>query len=159
ILTRIHNTVIDAPRRPDSGTETERSVPAWTSNPDLWREAINVTRAIPPVQQAFTHGDFQHFNMLWARGKLTAVLDWMSAAMGPPEIDVGHCRLNLAVLFSADWAERFRFAYESEAGRTVDPRWDLLELMVYSPDWQSFIPIQVAGQIPVDTRGMTARVE
>ena len=27
------------------------------------------------------------------------------------------------------------------------------------PDWQRFIPIQVAGRIPVDVAGMTSRVE
>ncbi len=32
---------------------------------------------------------------------------------------MGHCRLNLAVLYSANWAERFRLAYEAETGMTA----------------------------------------
>ena len=72
---------------------------------------------------------------------------------------MGHCRLNLAVLYSANWAERFRLAYEAEAGRSTDPWWDLHELAAYGDDWPQFIPIQVGGRIPVDADGMTARVE
>jgi hypothetical protein len=44
---------------------------------------------------------------------------------GPPDLDVGHCRLNLAVLFGADRAEKFRLAYDAEADRAVDPWGDL----------------------------------
>ena len=56
-------------------------------------------------------------------------------------------------------AERFRQAYEAEAGRNVDPWWDLYALTAYSDAWRSFIPVQVAGRTPVDTEGMTSRVE
>ena len=133
---------------------------AGVTRPDLWEQAWNVTtQAAPAVARRLVHGDYQHFNLLWQAGALTGVVDWGSAAIGYPDTDVGHCRLNLAVLFSADWAERFRLAYESEAGRRVEPWWDLADLLQYSPDWQTFIPVQVAGRIPVDTHGMTARVE
>jgi aminoglycoside phosphotransferase (APT) family kinase protein len=73
----------------------------------------------------FIHRDFQHFNFLWTRRRLTGVVDWGAASIGPPGVDLGHCRLNLAVLFSADWAEQLRLAYEAETGRSVDPWWDL----------------------------------
>jgi hypothetical protein len=72
---------------------------------------------------------------------------------------VGHCRLNLAVLHCADWAERFRLAYEAEAGRSTDPWWDLHELAAYNDAWPRFIPIQVGGRVAVDPDGMTARIE
>ena len=107
----------------------------------------------------FMHGDFQHFNFLWTRGRLTGVVDWGSASTGSPSIDVGHCRLNLAVLFGADWAERFRLAYQAETGRSVDPWRDLQALAGYGDAWRRFIPVQVNGRVPVDTGGMTARVE
>ena len=107
----------------------------------------------------FIHRDFQHFNLLWAGGRLTGVVDWSVASSGPPEVDVGHCRLNLAVLFSPDWAERFRLAYEAQTGRRTDPWWDLLALAAYHDSWRRFIPIQVGGRVPVDADGMAARVE
>jgi hypothetical protein len=87
------------------------------------------------------------------------VVDWSVASCGPPEVDVGHCRLNLAVLYSADRAERFRLAYEAETGRSTDPWWDLLALAVYGDAWRRFIPIQASGRVAVDAAGMTARVE
>jgi hypothetical protein len=63
------------------------------------------------------------------------------------------------VLYSADWAERFRLAYQAETGRSTDPWWDLHSLVSYADAWRQFIPIQVGGRVPVDTDGMTARVE
>jgi aminoglycoside phosphotransferase (APT) family kinase protein len=39
--------------------------------------------------RAIGHGDFQPFNILVADGKVTAVLDWVNAAVGDPAMDVG----------------------------------------------------------------------
>jgi aminoglycoside phosphotransferase (APT) family kinase protein len=135
--------------------------PRSARRPQLWRAAIEVLQSPPPERRTacFIHRDFQHFNLLWAHGRLTGVVDWSVASSGPPEVDVGHCRLNLAVLFSAKRAERFRLAYEAETGRRTDPWWDLLALAVYGDAWQRFIPTQAGGRVPVDTDGMTARVE
>ena len=81
------------------------------------------------------------------------------SGIASPDLDVGHCRLNLAVLFSPEIAETFRRVYESEAGRQVEPWWDIHQLLAYGDDWPTFIPVQVAGRAPVDIRGMTGRVE
>ena len=86
-------------------------------------------------------------------------MDWGDAGSGPPDIDTGHCRLNLAVLFGAEWAERFRIAYEARAGRRVDPWWDLYALASYNDACPEFIPIQVNGRARVDAAGMTGHVE
>jgi aminoglycoside phosphotransferase (APT) family kinase protein len=132
-LARIHNADIQAPLTTRPTRQSQGRLPSWGHQPDLWRHAIAATSGTAPsVEPAFIHGDYQHFNLVWARGRLTGVLDWASGAFGPPDVDVGHCRLNLAVLFSAEWAERFRLAYESEAGRSVAPWWDLSELLKYS---------------------------
>jgi aminoglycoside phosphotransferase len=135
-------------------------VPASARRPDVWTAAKRVIATAPPSGDAvFVHGDYQHFNVLWSRGRLSALVDWSSSRIAPPDVDVGHCRLNLAVLYSAETAERFRHAYESEAGRRVEPWWDVHQLLDYDDSWQDFIPVQVAGRAPVDVRGMTGRVE
>jgi aminoglycoside phosphotransferase (APT) family kinase protein len=137
-------------------------VPAWSRRKRAWAEAIDVYRAgIPVGDTTFMHGDFQHFNILWSRGRLSGVVDWVGGSNGPPEVDVGHCRLNLAVLFSTERAERFRLAYEAGSGRALDPRWDVAALLAYIAHerWQNFIPMQVAGRAPVDLDGMDGRVE
>jgi aminoglycoside phosphotransferase (APT) family kinase protein len=161
MLARIHRTQLTRrlAERPYSPRPTQ-PIAQWMHRPDLWQRALKVVQSPPPpVEACLMHGDYQHFNMLWQDGRLTGVVDWGSAATGCPDVDVAHCRLNLAVLFSAERAEGFRIAYEAAAGRRVEPWWDLAELLDYSPDWQQFIPLQVAGRVPVDTEGMTGRVE
>ena len=103
--------------------------------------------------------EYQHFNMLWSRERLTGVVDWIEACVGPPEVDVGHCRLNLTVLFSADVADRFRAIYEAESGHRVDAWWDVHALLSYGPAWKQFLPIQIDGRAPLDVDGMTGRME
>jgi aminoglycoside phosphotransferase (APT) family kinase protein len=105
------------------------------------------------------HGDYQHFNVLWVRERLTGVVDWVSAGRGAADYDVGHAELNLAVLFGADWARRFREAYEAETGRRVHPALEAYALLAYDAGWSSFIPIQVGRRAVVDVAGMHGRVE
>jgi len=158
---RIHDAAIAAAPPFDIWLDPERfTVPATASRPELWRTLAQVlAQPESPRDERFIHGDYQHFNVLWSRGRLTGVVDWAFAASGPPDIDVGHCRLNLAVLFGADWAERFRHAYEARAARRVDPWWDLYAIASYNDSWQGFIPVQVDGRARVDVAGMTGRVE
>jgi aminoglycoside phosphotransferase (APT) family kinase protein len=159
LLPSIHAVAANAgTRQPEQ--RDELTVPTSARRPDVWTAARRViTTARPSDDAGFVHGDYQHFNVLWSRGRLSALVDWSSSRIAPPDIDVGHCRLNLAVLYSAELAERFRRAYESEAGRRVEAWWDVHELLAYDDSWQTFIPVQVAGRAPVDVPGMTARVE
>jgi hypothetical protein len=82
-----------------------------------------------------------------------------NAGTGPRGIDVGHCRLNLAALYSAEAAERFLEIYQAQAGQLVDPRADVAALCSFGPDWPRFLPRQVAGRAVVDATGMRRRVE
>jgi aminoglycoside phosphotransferase (APT) family kinase protein len=135
-------------------------IPTSATRPAVWEAAFGILRQqAPEPATRFIHRDFQHFNLLWRRGRLTGVVDWTRSCTGPADFDAGHCRLNLAVLFGADWAERLRLAYEAEAGRAIDPWWDLYAVTAYSDEWRRFIPVQVAGRAPVDVDGMTGRVE
>ena len=114
----IHHAPVAAPDFEAWIDPARLTAPGSATRPCLWRDAIAVLRSPPPGPRprCFIHRDFQHFNLLWAHGRLTGVVDWSVASSGPPEVDVGHCRLNLAVLFSPDWAERFRLAYEAQTG-------------------------------------------
>src|SRR5262245_8314533 len=137
------------------------TVPESALHPEVWaaaRDALATTER-PETEGVLAHGDYQHFNVLWSRGRLSALVDWTLARTGSPDLDVGHCRLNLAVLYSSEVAEQFRRAYESAAGRHVEPWWDIHQLLAYNDSWPTFIPVQVAGRAHVDVRGMTGRVE
>ena len=109
-------------------------------------------------EEVLVHGDYQHFNVLWSDGRLTGVVDWPNAASGNRGSDVGHCRLNLAVLFDAETAADYLVAYERAAGTPVDRRADLRALLCFDLEWQQFIPQQVAGRAPLDLAGMPGRV-
>ena len=158
VLPEIHALALEVPPYQSWGSQRER--PAWAERPDMWDEAFRVHAAsAPPADVCVVHRDFQHFNVLWSRGRVSGVVDWVEASQGSPDVDVAHERLNLALLHSVEVAERFRLLYEAEAGRTVDPWWDLHELVSYLPGWGHYLATQVNGAMPVDERGMHARVE
>jgi aminoglycoside phosphotransferase (APT) family kinase protein len=157
---RIHDVQLEAGPFQDRIDAAAPVIPASATRPAVWEAAFGILRQqAPEPATRFIHRDFQHFNLLWQRGRLAGVVDWTMSCTGPADFDLGHCRINLAVLFGADRAERFRLAYEAEAGRAVDPWWDLYALTAYSDEWRHFIPVQVAGRAPVDIAGMTSRVE
>lgn len=159
-LAGIHEVDVDAdlhrPQPRDGSTEP----PPWARRPDVWRAALDAVRGDAPDEPStFLHGDFQHFNLLWSRRRLTGIVDWTMTHRGAPSADVAHCVLNLAILFGADVAGRFRTGYEQASGRRVTPWWELHSLTRYGPDWQEFIPVQVGRRARVDVGGMTDRVE
>lgn len=138
----------------------ELVVGSWAPTPAVWRSAaVAAAREAEDRTRTFVHRDYQHFNLLWRNERLSSVVDSVFASTGPPDIDVRHWRLNLAVLFSAELAEQFRTAYEQEAGRIVEPRWDITALLSFDEPWHAGIGLQVHGRAPIDYAGMNARVE
>lgn len=159
-LARIHDARVTAPDHERAVVPSEERIPTRTTSRDTWLRALEVMRGPrPEFVPRFVHRDYQHFNMLWSRGRITGVLDWPFSSSGPPAIDVGHCRLNLAVLFSTELAERFGRAYETETGCAFDPWYDIHAIWSFNDSWHRFIPRQVAGRTTVDHDGMDARVD
>jgi len=107
-----------------------RDVPSWSANRGAWEDALRIVRGpAPATTRCFIHRDYHPANVLWARGRLSGVIDWINASWGPPEIDVGHCRKDLAVVFGVHTADRFLRAYQSLTGAEQHPYWDLLSVM------------------------------
>lgn len=156
---RIHELDVDA--EPYRWEARDVPIPPWASRPADWRAAADVVRGPAPVHEVrFAHGDYQPFNLLWQRGHLTGVVDWVGACRGPADVDIGHCRLNLAVLYSAELAADLLAAYEADAGRRVDPYWDIRSATAPArTDWAAFIPIQVGRRARFDRAGMHRRVD
>jgi aminoglycoside phosphotransferase (APT) family kinase protein len=157
---RIHGAQILAPEAESWLNRDSLIVPVWSKRPQLWRDAISLVNEAPPSDEhTFIHHDYQHFNLLWQRGRLSGIVDWVFGSIGSPGIDVGHCRLNLAVLYSSECAQLFLDLYERQSGRTVSAWWDVHELLVYLPGWGTFLQQQAGDQRTVDYAGMHNRVE
>ena len=69
-------------------------IPASATRPAVWEAAFAILRQqAPEPATCFIHRDFQPFNLLWRRGRLTGVVDWARSCTGPADFDPGHCRL------------------------------------------------------------------
>jgi len=107
-------------------------VPRWTREAEAWRAVIGLARGPRPrvrgphTRQCFIHRDYHPMNLLWSRGRLTGVVDWTNARVGPPGIDVAWARQNLVTSHGVEAAERFREFAEAALGREQDPVWDAL---------------------------------
>jgi aminoglycoside phosphotransferase (APT) family kinase protein len=164
LAARVHSVDLPAKRfRPwaDSWVAVEKfQVPVTARKPAVWKAAFGVMAAAPPNDTpVFLHRDFLPINMLWSRGRITGLVDWNAIYRGSRAIDVGQCRFYLAALYSPEWADDLRSVYESTAGATLDPWWDLYGLLHYDDNSPKVITRQVAGRCPVDMAGMTSRVE
>ena len=96
----------------------------------------------PPV---LLHRDYHPVNLLWGQARVSGVVDWINACMGPPGVDVAHCRLNLALMYGMAAADAYLAAYQHHApGYRHDFYWDVddalsapLHVLPYVP-WSEF---------------------
>lgn len=106
--------------------------PEWSSYPELWNQAFEIVRGTRPAAKiGFIHRDYHPTNVLWDGDQVSGVVDWVNACRGPAGIDVGHCRLNLAMLYGVQTADGFLTAYDRYSGSAFSyhPYWDLLSLI------------------------------
>ena len=110
-----------------------RTPPPWSRHPDAWLTAYELWDGpAPPSERAFLHRDFHPGNVLWAAGEITGVIDWVSSCAGPPEEDIGHCRVNLATRHGQDWADEFLAIWQELTGRRdYHPYWDLTNVVSF----------------------------
>jgi len=112
----------------------EMSPPAWSARKRDWERLIEIVRGPwPDHKSVFVHRDFQHYNVLWARGRPTGVVDWINASMGPVELDFGHFRYNLLGDFGFEVAERFLAHYRQVTGEEPHPFWEALNFAPAPP--------------------------
>ena len=143
-----------------------RDPPPWSAHPHLWARASSLVwdepaPTAPPAEgPVLVHGDYQHFNLLWSRGRLSGIVDWSPQHDRPHDTDLGHCRLNLVILYGTEAADGFLRHYErASGGRTVDPWWDLLETVMFLPTWAPTIRRQVGSRLAFDAEAAHRRVD
>jgi hypothetical protein len=115
-------------------------VPDWTTQPDLWRPAIEVLHAgLPATSHGLLHQDFHLGNTLWDNDKVTGLIDWAETSWGPPEVDVAHMCSDFAMMHAPADADRFRTPYLSAGGRLdthpdVTQFWTTADVLGLLPD-------------------------
>jgi aminoglycoside phosphotransferase (APT) family kinase protein len=89
--------------------------PAWARDTAVWERAVEIFHE-PTIDapRRFIHRDFHPGNVLWSKRRLTGVVDWQHASIGPAVVDVGHNRLNL-FFYDAALAELFTTTWEAAA--------------------------------------------
>jgi hypothetical protein len=110
--------------------------PMWTHYPHSWQRVIEyVTNKSPEQKKCFIHRDFHPLNVLWKDDQISGIIDWVNACIGPAGVDVGHCRLNLALLHGIEMADQFLKSYiqVSDATFIYDPYWDLKAVFEFLP--------------------------
>jgi len=93
------------------------------------------------------HGDLWYGNTMWDDGRLTAVLDWDCAGVGPGGIDLGSLRCDAAWCHGVEAAGHILRGWEAEAGRPASdvPYWDAVAALASPPD-MGWFPAPMAAQ-------------
>jgi hypothetical protein len=79
-------------------------------------------------EPALTHHDYWPANVLWHKGRVSAVIDWNAAEIGDPRNDVAQGRVDLAMMHGQDASDQFLDYYQAAAPQPLPDVWffDLL---------------------------------
>lgn len=109
--------------------QAERTMRETTSSA-LLQLAEDRIRAVdrPSASRALVHGDVHAGNMLWDGDTCIALIDWKSAGVGDPGVDLGNLRLHLAVQYGLDAARQVLQGWQSESGHSANnlAYWDVV---------------------------------
>ncbi|WP_172370588.1 aminoglycoside phosphotransferase family protein [Sporosarcina jiandibaonis] len=105
-------------------------IPEWTRKQGVWAAGLERLHGEKPkYHETFIHRDFHPANVLWRGGEVSGIVDWPNACLGPAGIDVGHCRVNLALLHGVEIADLFLKAYCRHATEFVyDAYFDIVSI-------------------------------
>ncbi len=102
--------------------------PAWSADPSAWtRRRDRLVRALPEGgEPGVVHRDLHPGNVLFDGRRLTGIVDWPHASVGPVEVDVGRCRVEAAMVVGLDAVGGFlpRCAAVGVDPDRYDPAWD-----------------------------------
>jgi aminoglycoside phosphotransferase (APT) family kinase protein len=113
---------------------------------DLLRRRVLLGSRGIESDQVFSHTDFWPGNTLWSDGKLAAVVDWESPAMGDREMDVAYCSTDIRYLGMDRVADHFIDSYRELSGSSLPDlsHWEAVALCRPAPDIAEWVPAWVA---------------
>jgi aminoglycoside phosphotransferase (APT) family kinase protein len=134
-IARVHAFVVesqpDLPHRPrpcavdDRAAERRRGSMPTTPLLQQADERVRSHR-VPEAVSVFLHGDVWGGNMLWEGDRCVALIDWKTAGVGDPGVDLGSLRMQMALQYGPDSPAPVLEGWERQAGRaaTAVPFWD-----------------------------------
>ncbi|MCB1683671.1 MAG: aminoglycoside phosphotransferase family protein [Pseudomonadales bacterium] len=159
-LVAIHASPLKLPYRYTSwNDQVGRPAPDWWADLPLWQSAQVVLRRMPQEDWRLIHRDYHPVNVLWEGRRISGVVDWINACMGPVGVDVAHCRLNLALMYGMDAADAFLNAYRrGQPQYAHHPRWDVEEALSTLPDLKPYPPWAQFGLGSLTTADVRGRL-
>lgn len=109
--------------------------PSWLRDTRLWDRALDIFHGprLDP-DHVFIHRDYHPGNVLWRRGRISGIVDWQAASVGPRAADIAHCRVNLVDRFGLDVADRFLAIWQEISGEIFHP-WAEAVMLVDAMVW------------------------
>jgi aminoglycoside phosphotransferase (APT) family kinase protein len=108
----------------------------------LLRQADNLVQSMPRPQgeTVFVHGDVWPGNVAWSNETTCTLIDWKTAGVGNPGVDLGELRKQIAITYGATTADIVE-AWEAASGTTATdiPYWNAVAALntpttLYSPE-------------------------
>lgn len=95
----------------------ERRTGRMPTTPLLQQADVQVTEhGRPAGEPVYLHGDVWPGNMIWNGGQLAALIDWKTAGVGAPGVDLCELRKQVAITFDPEAPDHVLAGWEDAAG-------------------------------------------
>ena len=118
------------------------------------------SHGVPAAASVFLHGDVWGGNMLWEGDRCVALIDWKTAGVGDPGVDLGSLRMQMALQYGQDSPAHVLEGWQRQAGRAAIavPYWDAVAALntptVIQGEW---LPGFAGDGSPLDAAAVTER--
>ena len=121
-------------------------------------DELILAHGLPEHGAAFVHGDVWPGNIIWTRDATPVLIDWKTAGVGAPGVDLGELRKQVAIIFGPDAPDVVLDGWERAAGTSAEDvaYWDAVAALNTPTDIDD--GYQSGGWAPsVDGPAATAR--
>lgn len=89
-------------------------------------DQVITAHGLPTGPTVYVHGDVWPGNLIWAGDEIAAFIDWKTAGVGAPGVDLGELRKQVAIAFGPQAPDHVLEGWESAAGTKANdiPYWD-----------------------------------
>lgn len=116
------------------------------------------SHGVPQATSVFLHGDVWGGNMLFEGDRCVALIDWKTAGVGDPGVDLGSLRMQMALQYGQEAPAHVLEGWQRQAGRaaTSVPYWDAVAAL-NTPTVMDGWPGFAGNGSPLDGRAVAGR--